>query len=291
MLRFSFEQLSAFVAVAESGSFSKAAKSIQKDRSTLHQQVGNLEIDLGITLFDRNGKFPKITFEGESLLTQAKHILYQAQLLQNSGDSLADGLEKSLTIYHDISLPISVITEVQNNIQQRFPNTQLNWIHRGRDESVKALVEQQADLALVLSGGNTMLPEQGLAFTNLGYIPFSFFAHKDSLLGKNQNCRLYDLEQSRQYIAENHMEVGLSKMIQISSQQAVISNMDIILSLLKEGGWALLPNHVVSSSLYTQQIKKLLDYHLCSANFKRRSGIGGATKLAKASRSIMLSKL
>ncbi|WP_028864498.1 LysR family transcriptional regulator [Psychromonas aquimarina] len=257
MLRFSFEQLSAFIAVAETGSFSKAAKSLHKDRSTLHQQVGNLEIDLGITLFDRSGKFPKITFEGESLLTQAKHILYQAQLLQNSGDSLAGGLEKSLTIYHDISLPISVIIEVQNSVQEQFPNTRLNWIHRGKGESIKALAQQRADIALVLGGVNAVLPEKGLAFTNLGYLPFSFFAHKDTQLGKSNSCSLPDLEQNLQYVAENHMEVGLGKMLQISSQQAVISNTDIILSLLKEGGWALLPNHVVSSSANAQQIKKL----------------------------------
>ncbi len=41
----------------------------------------------------------------------------------------------------------------------------------------------------------------------------------------------------------------------------------------------------------SEKDKKLLDYHLCSASFNRRSGIGGVIKLAKASRSIMLSKL
>ncbi|GAL31458.1 transcriptional regulators LysR family [Vibrio variabilis] len=57
MPRASFDQLSAFVAVAEQGSFSKAARTLNKDRSTLHRQVAELEIDWGIELFERTGKF------------------------------------------------------------------------------------------------------------------------------------------------------------------------------------------------------------------------------------------
>lgn len=257
MLRFSFEQLSSFVAVAEKGSFSKAAKSINKDRSTLHQHVGNLEIDLGITLFDRSGKFPQITFEGASLLTQARHILYHAQLLQNSGDSLAEGLAQSLTIYHDISLPISVVEQVQLAVHQKYPNTQLHWIHRGREESINALSAQQADISIILSTGSRVLPKKGLAFTNLGYLPFSFFAHKNTSLAKQTSCSLEDLEQQQQYTAENYMEVELGQSVKVSGKVAVISNMDIILSLLKQGGWALLPNHFVSSSSYANEINKL----------------------------------
>jgi DNA-binding transcriptional LysR family regulator len=257
MLRFSFEQLASFVAVAEKGSFSKAAQSVNKDRSTLHQHVGNLEIDLGITLFDRSGKFPQITFEGASLLTQARHILYHAQLLQNSGDSLAEGLAESLTIYHDISLPISVIEQVQLAVHQKYPNTQLHWIHRGREESINALSAQQTDISIILSAGSGVLPKKGLAFTNLGYLPFSFFAHKNTPLAKQTSCSLEDLEQQQQYTAENYMEVELGQSVKISGKVAVISNMDIILSLLKQGGWSLLPNHFVSSSSYAHEMKKL----------------------------------
>jgi len=257
MLRFSFEQLASFVAVAEKGSFSKAAQSLGKDRSTLHQHVGNLEIDLGITLFDRSGKFPKITFEGNSLLTQARHILYHAQVLQNSGDSLADGIAESLTIYHDISLPISVIGQVQQAVHQQYPQTQMHWIHRGRQESINALADHHADISIILSKGSGVLPSKGLTFTNLGYLPFSFFAHKNTPLAKQASCSLEDLEKQQQYTAENYMEVDLGKNSKISGRIATISNMDIILSLLKQGGWALLPNHFVSSSLYADEIRKL----------------------------------
>lgn len=54
-MKISFEQLQAFICVAESGSFSAAARLLRKDRATLHQQIGNLEIDWGMSLFNREG--------------------------------------------------------------------------------------------------------------------------------------------------------------------------------------------------------------------------------------------
>lgn len=256
MFQFSFEQIKAFVAVAEQGSFSKAAKSLRKDRSTLHQQIGNLEIDLGIELFDRSGKFPVLTYEGQSLLTQAKHILYQAQSLQNSSDSLAEGNEQALTIIHDASVPISVIQQVHKQVGSVFPHTQLNWIHRGRTEAVEALLNKEADLAIVLSGRGT-IPQKGLWFTNLGYMKFNFYAHQHSALGQKSSCSVTDLEQHTQYVAENYLEVDLGKKIVLSFQQSIVSNMDVLIALLNSGGWSILPEHIVSALPKSFGIKKL----------------------------------
>jgi DNA-binding transcriptional LysR family regulator len=257
MLRFSFEQLRAFVAVSETGSFSKAAKQIKKDRSTLHQQIGNLEIDLGIDLFDRSGKFPKITEEGRSLLTQAQCILYQAIQLQNCGDSLALGIEKCITIYHDISLPSSIIKQIQRDVYQQFPYSQINWLHRGRDEALHDIISEDVDLAIVLNEGNRLFPKEGIAFINLGQLPFACYVHKNNPLSNLVSCSFNDLAQHRQYICENYMQLDLGRELQISGNKAIISNVDIILSLLDEGGWSLLPQCIIEDSALKKDLKKL----------------------------------
>ncbi len=64
MPRASFDQLTAFVAVAEHGSFSQAARVIGKDRATLHHQVSDLEIDWDVILFERKGRTPVLTEVG-----------------------------------------------------------------------------------------------------------------------------------------------------------------------------------------------------------------------------------
>ena len=67
----SFEQLEAFVAAAEQGSFSAAGRSLRKAQSAVSTQVANLEADLGVTLFSRVGRNPVLTAAGDRLLREA----------------------------------------------------------------------------------------------------------------------------------------------------------------------------------------------------------------------------
>ncbi|GEM78892.1 LysR family transcriptional regulator [Vibrio superstes] len=61
------EHIHYFVAVVETGSFTKASKKLRKDRSSVGQAIALLEIDLGVSLFKRNGPSIKVTDEGEAL--------------------------------------------------------------------------------------------------------------------------------------------------------------------------------------------------------------------------------
>ncbi|MGI9275303.1 MAG: LysR family transcriptional regulator [Endozoicomonas sp.] len=275
MPRTSLEQLSAFVAVAESGSFSKAAKAIRKDRATLHHQVGNLEIDWGLRLFDRGGRAPKLTAEGERLLTRAKHILYQLDSLENDCDTLAAGDEQEITLFHDISVDCEMIRQISSELQNAFPHTDLNWIHRDRQESIQALLNREADFALVLNSGK-VLPTGGLSFINLGYPRFAFFAHNNAPLALKDRISLSDLETHRQYIAENFADILVGAKLSISAHTATVSNIDVLMALLKNGGYALLPCHLVEAELYRDQYRKL------DINFMVQDGRAGYVLLSRS---------
>lgn len=68
-------QLQYAVAVAETGSFSKAAKLCHAEQSTISQQIRTLEQNLNIQIFDRTAIPVKITDPGSALIEQAKSIL------------------------------------------------------------------------------------------------------------------------------------------------------------------------------------------------------------------------
>ena len=262
MPRTSLEQLNAFVAVAQQGSFSRAARVVKKDRATLHHQVGNLEIDWGVTLFDRSGRSPVLTQEGESLLLRAKHILYQVNSLEKACDLIAGGNEQEITLYHDIAVDCQIIQHISARQQQKYPETELHWLHRNRAEAIKALVNKETDFALLLNTGN-ILPTEGLSFINLGYHRFSFYAHRCSSLARQAQVTLTDLETQRQYIAENFADILVSNKLYISTQIARVSNIDVLFALLKNGGYALLPCHLAESELYRDEYRKLdIDFML-----------------------------
>ncbi|MBO3463812.1 LysR family transcriptional regulator, partial [Aetokthonos hydrillicola] len=67
------EQLQAFLAIAETGSFQQAAKKCGVTQSSVSRQIQALETDLGLELFHRKGQ-AKLTLAGELLLPRARKI-------------------------------------------------------------------------------------------------------------------------------------------------------------------------------------------------------------------------
>ncbi len=69
------EQLRIFVAVAESGSFTRGAKRLYISHSTTSRAVAALEEELGLRLLERDNHVLGLTGAGERLLPEAREIL------------------------------------------------------------------------------------------------------------------------------------------------------------------------------------------------------------------------
>ena len=67
-MHYSLDQLETFASVAETGSFSAAARRLGRTQSTVSVAIANLEADLGVALFDRTPRVPTLTEAGRSLL-------------------------------------------------------------------------------------------------------------------------------------------------------------------------------------------------------------------------------
>ncbi|BDX01411.1 LysR family transcriptional regulator [Marinomonas pontica] len=92
------DQLRAFIAVVETGSFRSAADSIHKTQPGISAAVKALEEQYGILLFDRNSYRPTLTAEGHAFFQQSKKLISQAQQLENLGHDLAKGIEAPLQL-------------------------------------------------------------------------------------------------------------------------------------------------------------------------------------------------
>lgn len=68
--------LRSFVAVVETGSFTRAAESTHLTQSTVSQQVRKLESQIGCELLHRKGRYVTATLEGERVLSYARRILH-----------------------------------------------------------------------------------------------------------------------------------------------------------------------------------------------------------------------
>ena|ERR1700760_2213081 len=75
------DQLRTFVAVAEAGSFRAGAKRLSRVQSAVSHAIGNLEAELGVTLFDRSSHRPTLTSDGRAMLADGRAILLKVDLL------------------------------------------------------------------------------------------------------------------------------------------------------------------------------------------------------------------
>ncbi|CAK9884201.1 MAG: HTH-type transcriptional activator AllS [Candidatus Erwinia impunctatus] len=92
-MHYSPESLQAFVQTVESGSFSAAARALRKSQSTISAAVANLEADLGVLLFSRESRAPRLTAEGQRILVQVREIISATAGLEQLAIRLAGSVE------------------------------------------------------------------------------------------------------------------------------------------------------------------------------------------------------
>jgi DNA-binding transcriptional LysR family regulator len=91
-------QLATFVAVAEEGSFTRAADRLHVVQSAVSAGVRNLEKELGTTLFDRSTHTVRLTDAGDALLPEARATLAAAQAARDAVDEARGGLRGTVVL-------------------------------------------------------------------------------------------------------------------------------------------------------------------------------------------------
>lgn len=143
------EQLQAFLAVAETGSFQKAARQCKVTQSTVSRQIQGLEADLGVLLFHRGAQV-KLTIGGERFLPRARRI---CQEWKQSVEELADlmaGKQPELCIAAIHSVCGQYLPPVLQRFCQDYPDVQLRVTSLGSDRALKVLRDGLVDLAIVM---------------------------------------------------------------------------------------------------------------------------------------------
>ena len=116
------DQMRAFVAVAESGSFRAGAVRLSRVQSAVSHAVANLEAQLAVSLFDRSGHRPSLTPEGHALLADARAILLRADRMRARARGLGEGVELGLPIVVDILFPLCTVAGALHHLREAYPS-------------------------------------------------------------------------------------------------------------------------------------------------------------------------
>ncbi|APT55870.1 LysR family transcriptional regulator [Roseomonas gilardii] len=165
------DQLRVLVAVADTGSFSAAARKLQRVQSAISQSVQALEGTLRLTLFDRSEKKPRPTEAGRVMIADARRLLDNAAALRERAASIATGLEAELTVAVDQLLPLDAIMSALRAMSLEFPQLQVRLLTEGVGAPERYLREGRAHLAVYATAvtGATDLEREFL--TDVAMVP------------------------------------------------------------------------------------------------------------------------
>ena len=143
------EQYRVFAAVAEQQSFSRAAETLFMSQSAVSQAVKNLEMELGLNLFQRHSRGVRLSEEGRllyeyvanalSLLETAEEQL--AQIKQMDRGELRIGVSDTVSRYF--------LLPYLERFHERYPKIQLRIANRVSQDAVTMLKAGKLDLAFV----------------------------------------------------------------------------------------------------------------------------------------------
>jgi DNA-binding transcriptional LysR family regulator len=145
----SLDQLRALIAAADEGSFSAAARRLRRAQSAVSELVSNLEAQIGVMLFDRSERYPKLTPAGVLLLADARSVLANVNLLKARAKGISSGLEPELAVVIDVLFPMEAITEAAKEFRDRFPRTPLRLYVEALGGAYKPVMESRCSLGVV----------------------------------------------------------------------------------------------------------------------------------------------
>jgi DNA-binding transcriptional LysR family regulator len=145
----SLDQLRAFIAAADEGSFSAAARRLGRVQSVVSGLISSFEKQIGVSLFDRSGRFPKLTPQGSIILADARNIAAGLDLMKSRAQGMASGQEHELSLVVSILLPISIVSEAAKEFRLKFPATPIRLYVEALGGAYQRLTEKTVGLGIL----------------------------------------------------------------------------------------------------------------------------------------------
>ncbi len=141
--------LESFVAVADEGSFSRAAERLFVTQPAVSKRIAGLEEDLGVALFDRLGRQLSLTEAGSTLLSRARRILSDIADSRDTIQSIGDEVAGRLRLATSHHIGIHRLPPVLKAFTQRYPDVALDLLFLDSELAIDKVASGEIELAIV----------------------------------------------------------------------------------------------------------------------------------------------
>ena len=144
-IAFDWNQVRAFLATAEEGSLSAAARVLKQTQPTLSRQVTALEDRLGVTLFDRGHRTIQLTHAGTELLQHVRAMADAASRVSLVASGQSQAVEGHVRITATELLATHHLPAMLQTLREQAPGLVIDVV---ASDEVRDLMQREADIAI-----------------------------------------------------------------------------------------------------------------------------------------------
>lgn len=144
-----FAALQAFLAVAETGSFSRAAERIYLTQPAISKRIAALEQRFDAQLFDRIGRRVQLTEAGHALFERSRAILNELEDAKRSLANLSGQIRGALSLATSHHIGLHRIPQTLKRFHARYPQVRLDLRFMDSEQACHAVVRGELELAVV----------------------------------------------------------------------------------------------------------------------------------------------
>lgn len=144
-MSFDWNLAKTFLAVADEGSLSAAARLLCQTQPTVSRQIAAFEKSLGVTLFERTGRSVELTQSGIELLDHVRAMAIGANMLSLAASGQSQSIEGQVRITASELMSAFKLPPILQDISKQAPSLEINVI---ADNGVRDLLRREADIAI-----------------------------------------------------------------------------------------------------------------------------------------------
>ena len=239
-IAFDWNQVRAFLAAAEEGSLSAAARALNQTQPTLSRQVTNLEKSLGVTLFQRGHRKLQMTDAGLELFEHVRAMAEAANRISLAASGQSQAIEGRGSITATEMLATYYLPPILRKLRELAPGIVVEVV---ASDEVRDLIRREADIAI--RHGQPTQPD--LIARRIGSVRGRIYAAR-RLLDEVGRPRTFDDLADKDFVGIDDTEgliAGLAEQgLQLRLEQFRVhtASGNCMIQLIREGlGFGLLP--------------------------------------------------
>ncbi|MDH4612011.1 LysR family transcriptional regulator [Pseudomonas sp. BN102] len=182
--------LNAFIAIAETGSFSEAGERLHLTQPAVSKRIASLEQQLSVRLFDRLGREVSLTEAGRALLPRAYQILNVLDDTRRALSNLSGDISGRLTLATSHHIGLHRLPPLLRAFTRAYPQVALDIQFLDSEVAYEEILHGRVELAVITLAPETALPVQAVPVWN---DPLDFVAAPEHPLARDKTIFLPDV--------------------------------------------------------------------------------------------------